>query len=160
MQRSPDTPGVIAPPPLIAFAALLLGLALDWVLPSSVVRHIFGLVTRLVFGGMLIAAGMVLAVAAVQRFRRAGTNVEPWKPAVSLVTDGIYALTRNPMYFALILMLAGIGIALGSDWIIVLSIPAALLLHFGVIKREERYLEQKFGESYRAYMRKVPRYWV
>jgi protein-S-isoprenylcysteine O-methyltransferase Ste14 len=109
---------------------------------------------------MLIAAGMVLAIAAVQRFRRAGTNVEPWKPAVSLVTDGIYALTRNPMYFALILMLAGIGIALGSDWIVVLSIPAALLLHFGVIKREERYLEQKFGESYRAYMRKVPRYWV
>jgi protein-S-isoprenylcysteine O-methyltransferase Ste14 len=103
---------------------------------------------------------MALAIAAVQRFRRAGTNVEPWKPAVSLVTDGIYALTRNPMYFALILMLAGIGIALGSDWIVVLSVPAALLLHFGVIRREEPYLEQKFGESYRAYMRRVPRYWV
>ena len=65
---------------------------------------------------------------------------------------------RNPMYVALILLLAGVAIALGSDWILVLLLPAALILHFGVVKREERYLTAKFGDTYRDYMSKVPRY--
>jgi protein-S-isoprenylcysteine O-methyltransferase Ste14 len=61
--------------------------------------------------------------------------------------------------YRMILFLAGLAIALGSDWMLVLVVPAALILHFGVVKREERYLEAKFGESYRAYMERVPRYW-
>jgi protein-S-isoprenylcysteine O-methyltransferase Ste14 len=64
------------------------------------------------------------------------------------------------MYTAIILFLAGLAIALGSDWLLVLAVPAAIILHFGVVKREERYLEAKFGESYREYMQRVPRYWV
>jgi protein-S-isoprenylcysteine O-methyltransferase Ste14 len=62
------------------------------------------------------------------------------------------------MYVALMLLLAGIGIALASDWIIVLLVPAGLILHFGVVKREERYLAAKFGETYRQYVSSVPRY--
>ncbi len=65
---------------------------------------------------------------------------------------------RNPMYVALILLLAGVAIALGSDWILVLLLLAALILHFGVVKREERYLTAKFGDTYLDYMSKVPRY--
>jgi protein-S-isoprenylcysteine O-methyltransferase Ste14 len=65
---------------------------------------------------------------------------------------------RNPMYIGLMLVVAGLGIALASDWTLVLLVPAALILHFGVVTREERYLETIFGESYRAYMSKVPRY--
>jgi hypothetical protein len=56
------------------------------------------------------------------------------------------------------LLLARVAIAPAFDWMLVLLVPAALILHFGVVKREERYLETKFGESYRAYMSKVPRY--
>jgi protein-S-isoprenylcysteine O-methyltransferase Ste14 len=155
-----DTPGVIAPPPLIALATLLLGLALDWLVPSFILRGLFGFWTRLVFGGILIAAGIGIAIFAVRSFRRAGTNVGPWKPALMLVTTGIFAWLRNPMYFALVLLLAGIAIAIGSDWMLVLVVLAALILHFGVVKREERYLAGKFGESYRSYMDKVPRYWL
>jgi protein-S-isoprenylcysteine O-methyltransferase Ste14 len=62
------------------------------------------------------------------------------------------------MYLALILLLTGIGIALASDWMLALLVPAGLILHFGVVKREERYLEAKFGESYHAYMSRVSRY--
>jgi len=74
------------------------------------------------------------------------------------VTAGIFAYTRNPLYLALILILAGLAIALASDWMVVLLVPAALILHFGVVKREERYLAAKFGESYRDYVSKVSRY--
>ena len=101
-----------------------------------------------------------IAIVAVRSFRRAGTNVEPWKPTVTLVTEGIHGFMRNPMYTAIIMFVAGLAIALGSDWMFVLVVPAALILHFGVVKREERYLETKFGESYRSYMHRVPRYWV
>jgi protein-S-isoprenylcysteine O-methyltransferase Ste14 len=153
-----DTPGVIAPPPLIALAALLFGLALDWLLPSFILRGIFDFTTRLVIGVIFIAPGMAMAIVAWRSFVQAGTNVEPWKPSIRLVTGGIFAWMRNPMYVGLILLLAGLAIALGSDGALVLVLPAALILHFGVVKREERYLAAKFGESYQTYMSQVPRY--
>jgi protein-S-isoprenylcysteine O-methyltransferase Ste14 len=159
MDEPRDNPGVIAPPPLIVLATLLLGLALSWLLSSFILRGIIWFSTRLIIGAILIAAGTALAIFAVRDFRRAGTNVEPWKPSVTLVTEGIYGVMRNPMYTAIILFLTGLPIALGSDWMLVLVVPAALILHFGVVKREELYLERKFGETYRAYMSRVPRYW-
>jgi protein-S-isoprenylcysteine O-methyltransferase Ste14 len=108
----------------------------------------------------LNTAAIVLATLAVRSFRQAATNVEPWKPALTLVTNGIYGLIRNPMYTAIIIFIAGLAIALGSDWMLVLLVPAALILHFGVVKREERYLEAKFGQSYRSYKQVVPCYWM
>jgi protein-S-isoprenylcysteine O-methyltransferase Ste14 len=153
-----DTPGVIAPPPLIALAALLFGLALDWFLPSFILRGIFDFTTRLVIAVVFIAPGMAMAIVAWRSFVQAGTNVEPWKPSLRLVTGGIFAWMRNPMYVGLILLLAGLAIALASDWALVLVLPAALILHFGVVKREERYLAAKFGESYQTYTSQVPRY--
>jgi len=65
-----DNPGVIAPPPLIALATVLLGLALDWFLPPFILRGLFGFWTRLVLGGALIAAGIVLARLAVRSFAK------------------------------------------------------------------------------------------
>ena len=107
MNEARDNPRVIAPPPLIALATLLLGLALDWLLPSFILRGIFWFWTRLFIGGILIAAGVGIAIVAVRSFRRAGTNVEPWKPTVTLVTEGIHGFMRNPMYTAIIMFVAG-----------------------------------------------------
>jgi protein-S-isoprenylcysteine O-methyltransferase Ste14 len=133
--------------------------ALNWLMPSFILRGILWFSTRLIIGAILIAAGAALAIFAVRDFRRAGTNAEPWKPTLNLVTSGIYGAMRNPMYTSMIVFLAGFAIALGSDWMLVLVVPTALILHFGVVRREERYLEAKFGESYRSYMHMVPRYW-
>jgi protein-S-isoprenylcysteine O-methyltransferase Ste14 len=153
-----DNPGVIAPPPLIALAALLLGLLLDWLIPAYFLHAFLTFGERLFFGGIFIAAGLALILAGRHFFLVAKTNIMPFKPALHLVTDGPFAWVRNPMYVGFGFLTAGLAIAFASDWTLVLMLPAAIVLHRGVVLREERYLEAKFGEPYRQYMARVPRY--
>jgi len=153
-----DTPGVIAPPPLIAAATVVLGLMLDWLAPVHALTQMLTFWPRVTIGTILALAGGVLAVAAERRFKEVGTNVPPWKPSLNLATGGIYTRLRNPMYVGLMLLVAGIGIGLASDWTLLLLVPTAIILHYGVVLREERYLEKKFGEDYRRYKAKVPRW--
>jgi protein-S-isoprenylcysteine O-methyltransferase Ste14 len=87
-----------------------------------------------------------------------GTNVTPFQPALRLVTTGVFAYVRNPMYLGLGLLVAGVGVGFATDWILVLLVPAALVLHYGVVRREELYLARKFGAPYRRYLMSVPRY--
>ena len=151
---------MIAPPQLIAAATLLLGLALDRLLPSALLGGLLPMSARVVMGVALIAIGGALSFLGSRTFTQAGTNVPPWEPALKLVITGPYRWLRNPMYVGGIGMLAGIAILIASDWLLALLVPAALLLHYGVVLREERYLERKFGESYRQYKATVPRYGV
>jgi protein-S-isoprenylcysteine O-methyltransferase Ste14 len=153
-----DNAGVIAPPPLIALAVLLIGLALDRLLPAYVLMVLLSLTERIVIGVMLMTAGGALGLSAILAFRAARTHVEPWKPTVALVTSGVFRWLRNPMYVGLALLVAGIGVALASDWTLVMLLPGAAILHYGVVRREERYLTAKFGEAYRRYCDAVPRY--
>jgi protein-S-isoprenylcysteine O-methyltransferase Ste14 len=158
MSETSDSAGVIAPPPLIALAAVLLGLALDWLLPAYVLTVLLTLSERIAIAVVLVAAGAGLAIPAMRGFRSAGTHVEPWKPSLALVTGGIFGRLRNPMYVGLTLLLAGLAILLASDWMLVMTIIFVPVIHFGVVKREERYLEAKFGDAYRRYKARVPRY--
>ena len=153
-----DNAGVIAPPPLIALAVLVVAVAADWLFPIKWLSSLAAWPTRVAIGAVPIAAGAALAIVAERTFHRIGTNVPPWQPTLRLATGGIYEWLRNPMYVGVILMLAGFGIAFASDWMLILLVPTALLLHFGVVLREERYLEAKFGEDYRRYKARVPRY--
>lgn len=148
--------GVIAPPPLLYLGALLIGLGLDRLLglPSLAI----GSPARWLLGGALALAGVALALPAARRFRRAGTHVEPWKPSNALVTEGIYRHTRNPMYLGLSLAYLGLAIAAGSPAALVLLPPLLVVVHYGVIAREERYLEARFGQSYRDYKARVRRW--
>lgn len=95
MDEVRDNPGVIAPPPLIALGTVVLGLALDWFLPSLILRGIFGFWARLIVGAILMGTGAALAIVAFRSFSRAGTNVEPWKPALTLVTRGNFRLDEK-----------------------------------------------------------------
>ncbi|MEP6840470.1 MAG: isoprenylcysteine carboxylmethyltransferase family protein, partial [Bradyrhizobium sp.] len=102
--------------------------------------------------------GCFLGVSAVNAFRVAATPVEPWKPTAALVTHGIFKGMRNPMYVGGLLILAGLAVLLASDWMLVLTILLIPVLHYGVVLREERYLNAKFGAPYQAYQTMVPRY--
>jgi protein-S-isoprenylcysteine O-methyltransferase Ste14 len=158
MTAEPDHAGVIAPPPVIAVAALVLGLALDWLFPIPSLRSVLSLPARLGLGGVAAMAGIALAMRAEASFRRIGTHALPWKPALQLATAGIYAHTRNPMYLGLGLLVLGLGVALGSSGTLLMLVPGALVLHYGVVLREERYLDRKFGAGYRSFKAHVPRY--
>jgi protein-S-isoprenylcysteine O-methyltransferase Ste14 len=156
--RESRTAGVIAPPPVIALGAIILGVALDWLFPAYVLSALLTRNGRIIIAVLLVATGLTIGVLGQRIFVRYGTNVNPYKPSSALVTTGIFAYVRNPMYVGIALLVAGIGVALASDWTLVMLVGAALLIHFGVVKREERYLEAKFGDAYRRYIDDVPRY--
>jgi protein-S-isoprenylcysteine O-methyltransferase Ste14 len=153
----PDHPGVITWPPLIAIGALLIGIAADWIKPLWILARA-GLPLRGAVAALMFALGCWIALRAKGVFERKGTNVEPWKPTIALATEGVYAKSRNPMYVATWIMAVGLAVAFGSDWGLLLLVPAALVLHYGVVLREERYLGAKFGDAYRGYVERVPRY--
>ena len=98
-----------------------------------------------------------MPVTARRAFHEAETNIRPDKPTTAIITSGLYAHTRNLIYQGAAVALLGFALMLGSNWILLLMLHMLLLL-FGVVLREERYLERKFGEAYRHYKATVPRY--
>ncbi len=80
------------------------------------------------------------------------------QPSTAIITTGPFRYSRNPAYVALTLLCVGLGVLLDNPWILVLLLPAVLLVHFGVVRREERYLERRFGEEYRRYKASVRRW--
>jgi protein-S-isoprenylcysteine O-methyltransferase Ste14 len=150
-----DNPGVITPPPVIYAGALTAGLLANRrfglpFLPRRLAR---------VLGPALVACGLVLGLLGFREMRRAGTSADPYEPATAIVTAGPYRLTRNPMYVGFTLMYVGIS-ALANALAPVLFLPAVFaVMRRGVIEREERYLERKFGEEYLEYKGRVRR-WI
>lgn len=157
MSDERDVPGVIIFPPLIPLTVLVVGILLDWLLPATVLNGM-PLLFRAALGGILFIFGLSVMIGGRGTFMRAGTNVNPRQPSLKIVRDGIYSHLRNPMYFGGMIGLLGIILAFGLEWTFVLLIIGSLVLHFGVVLREERYLERKFGEDYRRYKASVPRY--
>lgn len=113
---------------------------------------------RAAVGFLLLAAGVALMSSAFNLFKGMGQNPNPRTPTPAITRDGAYGFTRNPMYVAGALMLLGIGCARGNAWIILSMIPGFLVMHYGVILREEPYLERTFGDAYREYKRAVRRW--
>ena len=156
-QQDTGTAGVIARPPLLFLAALLLGLASDRLLslPFAVPG---GNLVRWTVAGSLILVGLGLAAAGIRNFSRAATPVPTNEPTRALVTTGIHGWTRNPIYLGLFLVYGGIGIAAHSPWTLVLTLPLAITIRYGVVAREEAYLERRFGDAYRDYKARVRRW--
>jgi protein-S-isoprenylcysteine O-methyltransferase Ste14 len=152
-----DHPGVVIFPPVLLLATIALGIILDRFFPLGILAKL-PTTARLLAGLILLVAGASLPIMTRRSFGRAGTNIRPDMPTTALVTSGIFSHVRNPAYQGGTIALLGLAFLLGADWIVLLMVPALLLLHYGVVLREEQYLEKKFGESYRSYKASVPRY--
>ncbi|HKA33203.1 MAG TPA: isoprenylcysteine carboxylmethyltransferase family protein [Candidatus Binatia bacterium] len=152
MGDSADNPGVIAPPPLMYAGVFLIALALRRLEPLPIFGRVFWP------GLALTALGVALAIWGRNTLVAAGTNVNPYRPSTAIVDSGPYRFTRNPLYVSLMLMYAGLTLAFDTWWGFILLAPVLIVMHLGVIRREERYLEGKFGESYRRYRDNVRRY--
>jgi protein-S-isoprenylcysteine O-methyltransferase Ste14 len=113
---------------------------------------------RLTASGALIVLGVAIFTAGVRNFSRAATPVPSTRPAQVLATTGIHGLSRNPIYVAMFIIYAGVGVAALSPWILVLVLPIAIIMRYGVVAREEVYLERRFGDAYRDYKAHVRRW--
>lgn len=153
-------PNVRFPPPTLFLAGFLIGLALDaWVRPLSLVHGGATPDSLKLTGGTLAVIGVCIAAWGAATFRRAGTAVMPMFPASRIVTHGPYRFTRSPMYLGLTLLYVGVSFALNQEWPLLLLPIVLVFLHTYVIKREERYLSEAFGEEYEVYRKRVRR-WI
>jgi protein-S-isoprenylcysteine O-methyltransferase Ste14 len=155
MADTAETAQVIVRPPLAWGLAIIGGLVLDWLVPSHFVP------TNLPAGwiGIIIfVLAVALAVWAIVTISSAGSNVPTDRPTTAIVESGPYRFTRNPIYLGMFLGLVGLAIALNDLWLLVTLVPFALVIRYGVVAREEAYLERNFGDAYAGYRSRVRRW--
>jgi len=153
--KTTDTAGVIAPPPVIYLTSLVIGLVFRALVPTPFLPR--GLAFML--GAILIAIAVWLSVWGVRVMHRAGTSEKTSLPTTALVTTGPFRYSRNPLYVSLTLGYLGIAVAAQSLWALALLIVVLAVMLRGVIGREERYLERRFGADYLRYKERVRR-WI
>jgi protein-S-isoprenylcysteine O-methyltransferase Ste14 len=112
-----------------------------------------------VVGGLLLVAAIGLAGWGRRTMESGGTNVDPRQPATAIVTGGPFRYSRNPLYVAITAFYLGVTLLANALWPLILLVPLLLVTQFGIVRREERYLEAKFGDTYLAYKRRVRR-WI
>jgi protein-S-isoprenylcysteine O-methyltransferase Ste14 len=151
------TAGVIARPLFLYVACLILGVALDHLLPLPLVLPESAPVYWIAGGG-LILLGVAIAAAGIRNFGHAATPVPTNQPVRAPVTTGIHGWSRNPIYVGLFVCYVGIGFVARSPWILVLTLPLTITVRYGVVAREEAYLERRFGAAYRDYKARVRRW--
>lgn len=156
-KSSTDHPKVIVFPPIILATTIALGSVLQWLWPIGLLATAIQ-TWRIPVEVAVILAGVLLAATGRRTLVRLGTNVSPLQPTTALATDGVFGWTRNPLYSGGMLVIFGIALVFALDWLLLLIVPSLLVLHFGVVKREEEYLERKFGDRYRIYRSNVARY--
>ncbi len=150
-----DNAEVIAPPRLIYLAPLLVGLRLHRVLPVAFRPR------RLarILGWALLGSATVVEIWFVLTMARARTPINPTRPVARVVTSGPFRWSRNPSYLTFTMIYTGIASLVNTLWPMLLLPMTLLIIQRAVIEREERYLEQKFGEEYLRYKGRVRR-WV
>ena len=142
-------------PPLLFVLPIVASIPVEWFSPTSFAQG----PVRWICGGFFLALGVALNISGFVTQRRAGTDPIPFNPTTRIVTHGLYRFTRNPMYIGFALWTFGIAILADSMWMLS-AVPIGLILtDLLIVRREERYLERKFGGEYVSYKNKVRR-WI
>lgn len=157
ISHMPSALDLKVPPPLVGAVTATLMIIVSWSSPSAG----YTLSAAPLLASLLAVAGVAVAVAGTLAFRQAGTTVNPMRPeaASSLVTNGVYTFTRNPMYLGLVLLLTGLALYLTNLW--ALCGPALLMLYLTrfQIAPEERAMTSLFPAEFEAYKSRVRR-WI
>ncbi len=146
--------GVRIPPPLIFLILLLAGYGAEQLWPLAATSWPGSGYP----GAGLIATGLMIVLLAARSFKQAETSIEPWKPTHRIITTGIYRWSRNPIYLGFCLVVMGVGLLMNSLWMLISFVPSAVLVYYVAIRREEIYLEKKFGAEYQVYKSRVRRW--
>lgn len=146
------------PPPILPIVTIVAGYVLGRFLPLF---PGFALPTpgRYWIGGIIaVAAVVVLVVLPNRQFQLTGQDPKPWTPTPEIVVAGMYQFSRNPMYLGMLVFCVGFAVILSEVWVLILTPICGWLIYRTAIRHEEAYLEDKFGESYRAYKATVRRW--
>ncbi|MDP2652864.1 MAG: isoprenylcysteine carboxylmethyltransferase family protein [Candidatus Omnitrophota bacterium] len=149
-----DHPDVMTRPPNIYFGFLILGMVLQILFPWSFLPA----AVQWFAGSFVFGLGLALMSAGIRQMKNAGTGLKTHEPAETVLTEGLYRFSRNPLYVATTLMYSGIGLMFDNAWILMLIVPLLAVMHYGVVLREEEYLEKKFGDRYLRYKSSVRRW--
>lgn len=154
-QALPDGTGIRVFPPVVLVIALAAAFALDWAWPSRV-----GLpdVARRILGVALIILPIVVMPMVLAAFRRVGAAFDVRRVPAGLATDGPYRFSRNPGYLAGVAFCAGIGLLADNPWAFLTLVGGLAFIHVTVVLPEEALLENRFGEVYLDYKRRVRRW--
>ncbi len=154
-QSEPSHARVVIPPPLVFAAAILVGYAVNLLVPVDLLP----LVAQMSAGLPIIGLSVFLSAISFRSLENSGTTAGHRVQTVVLVTWGPFRYTRNPLYVSGLLLVLGFGLLLDSIWILVLLPPAILVVHYSAVRQEEAYLLTRFGEAYQRYRESVRR-WI
>ena len=150
----PDHAGVAFHPPILLVAFLLLGFVLRAIVPLSFAPE----QSVALIGPIIVVMSFAMFFWAIATMRRSGGSIPTGEPTDVIVRTGAYRYSRNPIYASMVALLIGVGVWGNTLWLIGLAVLAAYLLWWGVISREEGYLERKFGSDYTSYKSRVRRW--
>ncbi len=155
MRHDTDTSNAIVHPPIAWALAILVGFGADWLYPLPFLP---AAIPRVWIGATVFGCSFALGIWAIATIFSAGTRVETNKPTTAIVTTGPYRFTRNPIYLGMFGGQLGLAIGFDSVWLLLTLVPFYLIIRHGVVAREERYLERKFGDVYLTYKSRVRRW--
>lgn len=154
-KKTADNSNAIIHPPIPWALAFIGGLAINWYYPLSILPIQF---PNVWLGAIIFAAGLMLALWAIVTMRQAGTALPINRSTTIIVDHGPYRFSRNPIYIGMFLGQIGLAAGFNSLWILIALVPFYIVIRYGVIAREESYLEHKFGEAYLSYKSRVGRW--
>ena len=156
MENKKDSPGVYVPPPLFYVLTFLVAVFVQKKIPID--DSLFHLQITKITGILFLVISLFFLVTSLIKFFQSKNTLILIKPASSLQTNGIYSISRNPMYVGLAIVYLGTTCLIGNWWNIILFPLLLLVIKEYVIKKEEKYLERAFGEKYLDYKSKVRRW--
>jgi protein-S-isoprenylcysteine O-methyltransferase Ste14 len=155
MENRADNSNAVVRPPIAWALSFVAGLGLDWLYPMPFVPTF---IPAAWVGCAIFALGFVLGIWAIVTFRKAGTRVETNRPTTTIVAGGPYRFTRNPIYVGMFLGQSGLAVGFNSLWLLATLVPFYFVIRYGVVAREEAYLEGKFSSVYLDYRSRVRRW--